>query len=423
MAWRFPWFNKKIGGSLDWKRLTDTELVSMVFTSSHQLTKTWADEVISRGERLAPALSNIILQDCNWHRRDAGSWAVVHAAYLLGAIGGEAAIPVLIHALHRAAEWENDWISEEFPSISGRIGLQALPYLKEAVLDRTTYWYPRIQALEGMAAVAMHHPEMDSEVFALVAAIAGDAKEDHEIRAWAGSILMDFGKKEHEPLLLSLVESGATVGVYDRDEVRDAFAGDPHHCGYDHDWLDFYEPRNVAERREDWEKGRLPEEDALEATAGVEWGTEPAEADEPCEHPPRNSRMVMERMSFHASRAIKEKNLETPEEVNAYLKSQAGKPPQPAAPRNAWEVAQDLLYEAWEENDSDKRVEMARKALKICPDSADAYNLLPMKSLTTQRKPSSSTRKLCTQESGSWARTSSRKTSAISGGLWRRGRT
>lgn len=38
--------------------------------------------------------------------------------------------------------------------------------------------------------------------------------------------------------------------------------------------------------------------------------------------------------------------------------------------------AQDLIYEAWEEENSLKRCAMAHLALEICPDCADAYSLL-----------------------------------------------
>ncbi len=40
------------------------------------------------------------------------------------------------------------------------------------------------------------------------------------------------------------------------------------------------------------------------------------------------------------------------------------------------EQAQNLIYDAWEIPDRKKRIALARKALKISPDCADAYNLL-----------------------------------------------
>lgn len=47
----------------------------------------------------------------------------------------------------------------------------------------------------------------------------------------------------------------------------------------------------------------------------------------------------------------------------------------PAAPRTPLEEAQDLVYEAWNAKDK-RRVRLARQALRISPDCADAYVLL-----------------------------------------------
>ena len=47
--------------------------------------------------------------------------------------------------------------------------------------------------------------------------------------------------------------------------------------------------------------------------------------------------------------------------------------------------AQDLIYEAWEEDDSVKRCTIAQLAIEICPDCADAYNLLAEETSPTLR--------------------------------------
>ncbi|MBI4802158.1 MAG: SEC-C domain-containing protein [Elusimicrobia bacterium] len=380
MTWIFSWLKKNLRPA-GFKKLTDAELIAGAFTGADQLPKAWTWEVIARGERLVPALSSILLNECNWHRSDAGWWAVVHAAYLLGAIGGEQAVPILLHARRLAEEWEIEWISDEIPSIFGRVGPKALPYLREAALARKAGWYSRTEALEGMAAVTLRHPETEREVFTLIGAIASDASEDNETRAWAGQILMDFGKREYEPLLRSLIDCGAAQEVFDRADLLSAMENPDYHW-YSSDWLDFYDPEEIAERRRAGERDRLSQKDALEQAARVEWGTDPHEADETSEEPqdnalpPKNARMIMERMSFHTSRAIRAKGLETAEEINAYLERLRGEPPRPEAPQDAWEVGQNLMYEAWEEKNPQRRVEMARRALKICPDLADAYNLL-----------------------------------------------
>ncbi|OGS18000.1 MAG: hypothetical protein A3J70_06905, partial [Elusimicrobia bacterium RIFCSPHIGHO2_02_FULL_61_10] len=87
---------------------------------------------------------------------------------------------------------------------------------------------------------------------------------------------------------------------------------------------------------------------------------------------------VMEKVTFDLSRRFKELNPESLEEAERYLKEleEEGALDTTPAPQNAWEVAQNLMYEAFEEENPKRRVDLARDALKISPDSADAYCLL-----------------------------------------------
>ena len=50
--------------------------------------------------------------------------------------------------------------------------------------------------------------------------------------------------------------------------------------------------------------------------------------------------------------------------------------PEAPVPTTPLEQAQDLIYEAFETESSRKRVQLAKKALKVSPDCADAYVLL-----------------------------------------------
>ena len=93
--------------------------------------------------------------------------------------------------------------------------------------------------------------------------------------------------------------------------------------------------------------------------------------------PPIPDRRAMERPLADLHKHLDEQVFESEGEVNAYLQQLLGPggsiPDVPA--RTPLEEAQNLMYDAWEARGS-RRVQLARQALKISPDCADAYVLL-----------------------------------------------
>ena len=89
---------------------------------------------------------------------------------------------------------------------------------------------------------------------------------------------------------------------------------------------------------------------------------------------------AMERMSQDLGRLLAEREFGSIEEANAFLENMlregGGRLPEAPAPTTPLEQAQDLIYEAFETESSRKRVQLAKKALKVSPDCADAYVLL-----------------------------------------------
>jgi tetratricopeptide (TPR) repeat protein len=89
-------------------------------------------------------------------------------------------------------------------------------------------------------------------------------------------------------------------------------------------------------------------------------------------------RRVMEKMTSDIGRLLERNNFDSEEDVKAYMDNiiqQGGQIPK-ASPQNAVQFAQDIMYEAWESNKSTERIKLAKEALSISPDCADAYNLL-----------------------------------------------
>jgi tetratricopeptide (TPR) repeat protein len=85
---------------------------------------------------------------------------------------------------------------------------------------------------------------------------------------------------------------------------------------------------------------------------------------------------AMEKMMADITRLLNQQGFQTEEEANEFLEAltASGQPPV-APPQTPLEEAQNIMYEAWEARGG-KRVKLARQALKISPDCADAYVLL-----------------------------------------------
>jgi hypothetical protein len=107
---------------MDYAMLSDDELLDLLYTAEDRLPRAAADEVVRRGERTVPLLSEIVSNQFKWTRRVPEWWAVVHASFLLGAIGTESTVIPLLRAPRWADAFDCDWVTEAMPSIFGRIG-------------------------------------------------------------------------------------------------------------------------------------------------------------------------------------------------------------------------------------------------------------------------------------------------------------
>jgi tetratricopeptide (TPR) repeat protein len=95
---------------------------------------------------------------------------------------------------------------------------------------------------------------------------------------------------------------------------------------------------------------------------------------------------ALEKEIQELGRQLEGKEFESIEEAQAFLEemlaSGEGLQPVPAAPSTPLEKAQDLVYQAFETESHRKRVQLAKKALKVSPDCADAYVLLAEETAT-----------------------------------------
>jgi len=93
---------------------------------------------------------------------------------------------------------------------------------------------------------------------------------------------------------------------------------------------------------------------------------------------PGIARRAMEKTMSDIGKLLSEQEFDSIEEANAFLQQAlaSGQPLVPSSEGTPLEQAQDLMYEAWEASGSRRRVKLARQALEISEDCADAYVLL-----------------------------------------------
>jgi len=93
---------------------------------------------------------------------------------------------------------------------------------------------------------------------------------------------------------------------------------------------------------------------------------------------PIPDRRSMDKMMADIGRLLESQEFEDIDEVNAFLQQvmATGEPIPAAAPRTPLEEAQELMYEAFEASSGKQRIKLAKKALTISEDCADAYVLL-----------------------------------------------
>ena len=267
------------------QEFSDDELTGLLFTEEDRLPREAVDEFIRRREKMIPFLEKIVSDQFNWTRDVPKWWAVVHATFILGAIGTESTVIPLLCALRWADAFDCDWVTEAMPAIFGRIGPAAIAPLKAMAADKTNGCFTRSMAMEGLGLTAWRNPGTKKETGAFIYSIFSDEKNDLEVQQSAGNALLDLGCAQYQEHLLAFGRQEKERKIHDRfysahffdDDVEKALkTGGKDMGGYDRDWLSFYDEDEIRKRQERWEEEErrsTPEEN--EPARLVASGSEP----------------------------------------------------------------------------------------------------------------------------------------------------
>lgn len=255
--------------------LTDEQLFDFLRLEEDRVPRSVADEILRRRDRFLDPLTAVCRDDHAWTRPGPAAWLPVHAAYLLGALGGPGALTGLLAALRLASRHDVPAVWERLPALLGPLGRAALPALRAHALDFEGPERERVVAVHALAAVAVHHPVEQGEILDLLRSVVLDASEDAAVRGASALALLAFARPGDRTAIV-----GETLRqrwtdrapLFDEEDVEDAYARRaPEVDDYRFDVLGFY----AAERIEERQAGRRDaEEDARwaeGAAAGAAW--------------------------------------------------------------------------------------------------------------------------------------------------------
>lgn len=244
---------------------SDLQLLQLLRSEKDRLARAVVDEFVRRGAGLLPALRDVVARKRSWEQEGAGFWEPIHATFILGAIGGDAALPGLLDALHWSAAYEIDWVTNAIPVILGAQGRPAIGPLKIRSRDEDLTFEEGVLALRGLLALAVRHPIHQGEILDFFRVVVEDEDEDDDIRDVAAHQLLSFARPGDRDLLISWSKYAADAveePLFDKRFARDVYNGRPVDLAlYRRNWLDFYRPEEIEDRQRRW---KAEEADPLE---------------------------------------------------------------------------------------------------------------------------------------------------------------
>lgn len=266
----------------NYKRMHNEELVDILFADEDRVPRAAADEIIRRGLEIMPLLAETVMDRTLWTADPPDWWAAVHATYCIGSIGGPDSLVPLMAALRWSDAYDNEWITEDLPSILGSLGELSWPSIIATLNDRAAGWSARSIAMDALGAQSLRFPAREEESMALLGRILSSEEEEYGARRSAAYVLLDFRRADFRKELVSFAHEERHRASQWQD-YRAAFSPDDVERDlatpraamdiYLRDWLLFYEPEEIRRRQERWarEDGRA-RTDAMPSKAGGEGG-------------------------------------------------------------------------------------------------------------------------------------------------------
>jgi hypothetical protein len=246
---------------VDFKRLSNDELMDLFYADEDRLPRAAMFEAIERGGEMVPMLADVVMDRMSWTDGLPEWWAPVHATYALGAIGGRDVLTPLLAALRWSDAYDNEWVTEDLPSILGALGDLSYDALLLVVADQAAGWSARSIAMDALGSQALRFPEKEEGVMSILGHILRDRTEEHGARRSAAFVLLDFRRSDYRKDLVRFAkdevrhqqQSPEYRPAFTPEEVsRDLNSSRLAMDAYIRDWLLFYSSEEIARRQERW---------------------------------------------------------------------------------------------------------------------------------------------------------------------------
>lgn len=235
--------------------LSIQELLSKLEELGDQVPMEMVQTILAKEQEAVIPLCDVLQDDDYWEAEGNKQWMPLHAVKLLGMLADPSALPQLVNALILACENKNDWIMEDLPIVLGRIGPPAISPLGEFIqaYERDDdFWWPRSTAVDGLVAIALHHPHEQERILTFLHELFSK-KDDMEFLSFAAGSLLDLGDPSSFPVLERAFDRGVIDEyIISMDDLL--MYREKSHSMYNDDLLSFYDPEHIAKRQARWDR-------------------------------------------------------------------------------------------------------------------------------------------------------------------------
>ncbi len=246
------------------------ELLAIMVRDEDRVPRNVIDELVRRGAETLEVLRLRLEGDEFWSDEVLSGewWLRLHAVMVLGLLPDAEAGELLVVAMRRMSEEEDDdlqgWFGGYWPALFRNKPAGVVEPLRMLSEDRELDWYIRSYAAETVVALAAREGAADLEAaLDWLVRLVADETEDWEMRLASAGTLLDFPRASCRSLLEALAARQKKPDVhFNQEDIEEAYARGEDRPGwrrFDDPWR-FYTPEAIAVRQKRW-----AEEDAERA--------------------------------------------------------------------------------------------------------------------------------------------------------------